>query len=107
LGTGHAGLPWIAAALFAVACSAGVILPVSTALALQQAPHAAGNASALLGTAQFLAGAVAPALAGFGDQATGMPMAWSVLGLALVAAACFAALNRPWGPGMDPLVRRR
>ncbi|MDX3799172.1 multidrug effflux MFS transporter [Streptomyces sp. AK04-3B] len=100
----QAGLPWIAGALFLTACPVGMILPTTTALCLQRAPHAAGSASALLGTAQFLMGALAPALAGLGDQSTALPMAASVLGLALAAAGCFLALCRPWAAS-DPLAR--
>ncbi|MER6564062.1 MFS transporter, partial [Streptomyces sp. NPDC001027] len=74
-------------------------------LCLQRAPHAAGSASALLGTAQFLLGALAPALAGLGGRSTALPMAASVLGLALVAAGCFLALCRPWQAAPDPLAR--
>lgn len=101
----HAGLPWIATALFFTACPVGMILPTTTALSLQRAPHAAGSASALLGTTQFLMGAVAPALAGLGGQGTALPMALSVLGLALAAAGCFLVLCRPWRPAADPLAR--
>ncbi|MDX3113350.1 multidrug effflux MFS transporter [Streptomyces scabiei] len=101
----HAGLPWIAVALFLTACPVGMILPTTTALSLQRAPHAAGSASALLGTAQFLMGALAPALAGLGGQSTALPMAMSVLGLGLAAAGCFLTLCRPWQAGPDPLAR--
>ncbi|MER6133722.1 multidrug effflux MFS transporter [Streptomyces sp. NPDC001815] len=103
--TTHAGLPWIAAALFLTACPVGMILPTTTALCLQRAQHAAGSASALLGTTQFLMGALAPALAGLGDRSTALPMAASVLGLALAAAGCFLALCRPWRSAPDPLAR--
>ncbi|MER6496585.1 MULTISPECIES: multidrug effflux MFS transporter [Streptomyces] len=101
----HAGLPWIAAALFLTACPVGMILPTTTALSLQRAPLAAGSASALLGTTQFLMGALAPALAGLGGQSTALPMALSVLGLALASAGCFLALCRPWRAVPDPLAR--
>lgn len=94
LTTIHTGLPWIAVALFATACPVGLILPLATALCLQRAPHAAGSASALLGTTQFLMGSFAPALTGFGDQSTGVSMAAAVLGLALAATACFLGLCR-------------
>ncbi|MET7690553.1 multidrug effflux MFS transporter [Streptomyces sp. NPDC005483] len=103
--TPHAGLPWIATALFLTACPVGMILPTTTALSLQRAPHAAGSASALLGTTQFLMGAIAPALAGLGDQSTALPMALSVLGLALAAAVCYLVLCRPWRPAPDPLAQ--
>ncbi|MFF9042076.1 multidrug effflux MFS transporter [Streptomyces sp. NPDC014892] len=103
--TTHAGLPWIASALFFTACPVGMILPTTTALCLQRAPHAAGSASALLGTTQFLMGALAPALAGLGGQDTALPMALSVLGLALAATGCFLLLCRPEHPAPDPLAR--
>jgi DHA1 family bicyclomycin/chloramphenicol resistance-like MFS transporter len=82
-----------------------MILPTTTALCLQRAPHAAGSASALLGTAQFLMGAFAPALTGLGGQATALPMAASVLGFALAAAGCFLVLCRPWQSAPDPLAQ--
>ncbi len=72
----HAGLPWIAAALFLTACPVGMILPTTTALCPQRAAHAAGSASRLLGTTQFLVGALAPARAGLGDQSTRFPRRW-------------------------------
>ncbi|MBK3573923.1 hypothetical protein JHN63_08835 [Streptomyces sp. MBT65] len=65
-------------------------------------PHAAGSASALLGTTQFLMGALAPALTGLGGQATALPLAASVLGLALAAAGCFLVLCRNWRSAPDP-----
>ncbi|MFM9589348.1 multidrug effflux MFS transporter [Streptomyces scabiei] len=99
----HAGLPWIALALFLTACPVGMILPTTTALSLQRAPHAAGSASALLGTTQFLMGAVAPALAGLGGRDTALPMALSVLALALTATLTFLVICRPWRRTPDPL----
>ncbi|MFJ7045052.1 hypothetical protein ACIQVC_16805 [Streptomyces sp. NPDC101112] len=76
--TSGAGLPWIAAALFLTACPVGLILPTTTALCLQRAPHAAGSVSAVLGTTQFLMGALAPALCGLGGQGTALPVVASV-----------------------------
>ncbi|MEV5958152.1 multidrug effflux MFS transporter [Streptomyces sp. NPDC051987] len=99
----HAGLPWIAAALFLTACPVGMILPTTTALCLQRAPHAAGSASALVGTTQFLMGALAPALTGLGGRSAALAMAVSVLGLALAAAGCFLTFCRPWRDAPDPL----
>ena len=101
----HAGLPWIAAALFLTACPVGMILPTTTALCPQRAAHAAGSASRLLGTTQFLVGALAPARAGLGDQSTAVPTAVGVLGLAPAAAGCFLVLCRPWLSTPDPLAR--
>ncbi|WP_216591848.1 multidrug effflux MFS transporter [Streptomyces brasiliscabiei] len=99
----HADLPWIAAALFLTACPVGMILPTTTALCLHRAPHAAGSASALLGTTQFLMGSLAPALTGLGGRSTALPMAASVLGLALAAAIAFLTFCHPWHPAPDPL----
>lgn len=99
----HAGLPWIAVALFLTACPVGMVLPTTTALCLQRTPHTAGSASALVGTTQFLMGALAPALSGLGGRASALPMAVSLLGLAVAAAGCFLALCRPWRPAPDPL----
>ncbi|MFC8430922.1 hypothetical protein [Streptomyces sp. NPDC057253] len=36
-------------------------------------------------------------------QSSALPMAMSVLGLALAAAGCFLALCRPWQSVSDPL----
>jgi DHA1 family bicyclomycin/chloramphenicol resistance-like MFS transporter len=59
----------------------------------------------LLGSTQFLLGALAPSLAGLGGRGTALPMAASVLGLALASAGCFLLLCSPWRPGPDPLAR--
>jgi len=101
----HAGLPGTAVALLLVACPVGLILPTTTALCLQRAPHTAGSASALVGAAQYLMSSLAPALAGLGDQSTARPMAVTVVGLALAATVCFTALCRPWRRVPDPLRR--
>ena len=57
----------------------------------------------LIQIAQFLLGSLAPALAGLGDQSTALPMAATVLALAVAAAICYAALARPWRRVPDPL----
>ncbi|WP_086661532.1 multidrug effflux MFS transporter [Lentzea kentuckyensis] len=97
----HTGLPWVAVLLFVVACPVGLVLPTTTALCLQRAPHAAGSASALLGTTQFLLGSFAPALTGLGNQSTASPVAAAVLGLAVAATGCFLVLCRPFHPAED------
>lgn len=100
----HTGLPGITAGLFLMAGALGVITPPSSALALQRAPHAAGTASALLGTLQFLTGAIAPALVGLGGQDSALPMAVVILGTALLALAAFVLCCRPWQAVADPLL---
>ncbi|WP_280725639.1 multidrug effflux MFS transporter [Kitasatospora sp. MAA4] len=99
----HAGLTGLTAGLFVMAGSLGVVTPPSSALALQRAPHAAGTASALLGTLQFLTGAIAPALVGLGGQDSALPMAAVILGSALLALGSFVLLCRPWQSVPDPL----
>ncbi|ASU82929.1 MFS transporter [Nocardiopsis gilva YIM 90087] len=94
LALAHAPLWAVAAALFVLASGMGLILPNSTALSLQRAGHAAGAASALLGTAQFLIGAVAGPLSGLGDGSSALPMAATILTMALAACAAFVLLTR-------------
>jgi DHA1 family bicyclomycin/chloramphenicol resistance-like MFS transporter len=101
-----AGLPWVACCLFGTATSLGLISPPTTALALQRAPHAAGTASALLGTVQFTTGSLSPALAGLGGGDTALPMAATMLGMAVTATVAFLLLCRPWRPAPDPLSGR-
>ncbi|WP_338676325.1 multidrug effflux MFS transporter [Streptomyces sp. SCSIO 30461] len=98
---GEVGLVPIAAALFVLMSAMGLCLPNTNALALMRTPHAAGSASALLGTSAFAVGAVASPLVGIAGEATAMPMALVQLVCALGAVACFLGLCRPWRAG-DP-----
>lgn len=100
----HPGLSGITVGLFLMACSLGMVAPPSSALALQRAPHAAGTASALLGTLQFLTGAIAPALVGLGGQGSALPMTSVILAMSLLALGAFVLLCRPWQPAADPLM---
>ena len=70
-----AGLWAVAISLFAVVASVGLVLPNATALALRGHPSTAGSASALLGLAQFLFGAVAAPVVGVSGTGTAVPMA--------------------------------
>ncbi len=56
---GETGLVPVAAALFVLMSSMGVVMPNTQTLPLMRARHAAGSASALLGTTSFLIGAIA------------------------------------------------
>ncbi|WP_327748988.1 multidrug effflux MFS transporter [Streptomyces europaeiscabiei] len=93
---GEVGLTPVAAALFVLMSAMGVTLPNTQALALMRVRHAAGSASALLGTSSFLIGAIASPLVGVAGEDTAVPMAVVQLAATLVAATCFVALCRPW-----------
>ncbi len=85
--------------LFVVMFGCGFVGPNSVALALQRYPQAAGAASAVLGSFQFvLAGLVAP-LAGIGGTADALPMALLITALPLAALTARFLLS---GPGTRP-----
>lgn len=77
----------------------GLAMPNTNALALMRTKHAAGSASALLGTSSFLIGAIASPLVGIAGDATAVPMAVVQLVCAVGAMACFLGLCRPWQRG--------
>jgi DHA1 family bicyclomycin/chloramphenicol resistance-like MFS transporter len=89
---GHATLPEIAAALFVLMASMGLVLPTANTQALLRTRKHAGAASALIGTSSFLVGAVLSPLSGVAGDGTAVPMAVTQLGCVLVAVACFAGL---------------
>ncbi|MFF3089680.1 Bcr/CflA family multidrug efflux MFS transporter [Streptomyces nojiriensis] len=93
---GEVGLTPIAAALFVLMSAMGVVLPNTNAQALMRTPHAAGSASALLGTSSFLIGAIASPLVGIAGEDTAVPMALVQLVCALLAVSTFLGLCRPW-----------
>lgn len=93
---GEVGLVPIAGALFVLMSAMGLTLPNAQSLALLRTRQAAGSASALLGTTSFLVGAVASPLVGVAGEHTAVPMALVQLVGALVAAACFVGMCRPW-----------
>ncbi|MFF7676266.1 multidrug effflux MFS transporter [Actinacidiphila glaucinigra] len=92
---GPVGLLPVAAGLFVLMAAMSLVLPNTNALALMRTRHAAGSASALLGTTSFLVGAVASPLVGIAGEHTAVPMAVVQLGSALAAVVCFAGLCRP------------
>ncbi|MEV7979483.1 multidrug effflux MFS transporter [Streptomyces sp. NPDC086519] len=96
---GPVGLAPVAAALFVLMSAMGLTLPNAQTLALLRTRHAAGSASALLGTTSFLVGAVASPLVGIAGERTAVPMAIVQLAGALVALACFVGMCRPWARG--------
>ncbi|MEV6482736.1 multidrug effflux MFS transporter [Streptomyces sp. NPDC051576] len=93
---GEVGLAPVATALFVLMSAMGVALPNAQTLALMRTRHSAGSASALLGTSSFLIGAIASPLVGIAGEHTAVPMAVVQLVAALVAAACFMGMCRPW-----------
>lgn len=90
------GVVPVAAGLFVLMASMGLATPNTNALALLRTPHAAGSASALLGTSSFLIGAIASPLVGIAGEHTAVPMALVQLSCGLAAAVAFVALCRPW-----------
>ncbi|MET8508805.1 multidrug effflux MFS transporter [Streptomyces sp. NPDC004787] len=103
---GDPGLPAVAAGLFVLMSAMGLAMPNTNAQALMRTPHAAGSASALLGTSSFLVGAVASPLVGIAGETTAVPMAVVQVGCAVAALGCFLLLCRPWRqagrPAPDP-----
>ncbi|MET7615428.1 Bcr/CflA family multidrug efflux MFS transporter [Streptomyces sp. NPDC005408] len=93
---GKVGLLPVAAGLFVLMSAMGLVMPNTNALALLRTPHAAGSASALIGTAAFLIGAIASPLVGIAGEQTAVPMAVVQLACALGALGCFLGLCRPW-----------
>ncbi|MFF9196991.1 multidrug effflux MFS transporter [Streptomyces sp. NPDC014779] len=93
---GDPGLPAVAAGLFVLMSAMGLAMPNTNAQALMRTPHAAGSASALLGTSSFLIGAVASPLVGIAGETTAVPMAVVQVGCAVAALGCFLLLCRPW-----------
>ncbi|WP_406860602.1 Bcr/CflA family multidrug efflux MFS transporter [Streptomyces sp. HUAS MG47] len=99
---GEVGLAGIAAGLFVLMSAMGLAMPNTNALALMRTPHAAGSASALLGTSSFLIGALVSPLVGIAGEATAVPMAVVQLSCAVAALGCFLLLCRPWRTAKAP-----
>lgn len=93
---GRVGLVPVAAALFVLMSAMGLAMPNTNTQALMRTPHAAGSASALIGTSSFLIGAVASPLVGIAGDRTAVPMAVVQVVCALGSMACFLGLVRPW-----------
>ena len=90
--TGAGGFIGILLPLFGYVASLGLIFPNAAALAL--APHGehAGSASALLGTVQFGAAAIASILVGLLHDGTALPMAGVIAGCGILALVAQRAL---------------
>ncbi len=70
--------------LFCLTCSVGLVFGNASALALNEARHMAGSASAVMGTIQALLGGVAAPLVSLGGEGSYLPMAFSILGFAVL-----------------------
>ncbi|KPC62468.1 MFS transporter [Streptomyces chattanoogensis] len=90
------GLAPVAVGLFVMMAAMGLVAPSTNALAMQRTPHAAGSASALMGTSTFLLGSVASPLVGIAGERTAVPMALVQLSCTVLALVCFLVLCRPW-----------
>lgn len=92
---GRVGLLPVSAGLFVLMSAMALVLPNANSQGLMRTSHAAGSASALLGSSQFLVGSLAPPLVGIAGEDTAVPMAATQLGAVLLAIASFALFCRP------------
>jgi DHA1 family bicyclomycin/chloramphenicol resistance-like MFS transporter len=90
---GHAPLALVLVCLFVVAASNGFVSANAMALAMNDFPHAAGTAAALVGVLQYSIGAVAAPLTGLAGPSNALPMA-IVMGLCGLAAAGIRVVAR-------------
>ena len=90
-----AGFWMLAAALFLMVSSVGMVFPVASAVALAEYPQQAGAASSLFGLAQFIAGAIAAPLVGIAGETSAIPLGIVVLTASSSACVVFATLVRP------------
>lgn len=82
----------LAAPLFVLVASMGLIIPDSTALALSLHPDTAGKASAYFGTLRLGLGALATPLVGLGGGMEGVSMGLVIAGAGLLALFVFAVV---------------
>ncbi|WP_303983919.1 multidrug effflux MFS transporter [Rothia mucilaginosa] len=72
--------------LFLLTSSCGLIFGSASALALNEARHMAGSASAVMGTVQAMLGALAAPLVSIAGEHEYLPMGFSILGFAVLTA---------------------
>jgi DHA1 family bicyclomycin/chloramphenicol resistance-like MFS transporter len=85
----------VAVTLFVFVGSLGMVMPNSTALALDKHARHAGTAAALMGGIQSVVGALAAPLVGLGGEGSATPMAIVLAGAAALSLAAVLALTRP------------
>ncbi|WBB75527.1 multidrug effflux MFS transporter [Micromonospora sp. WMMD1128] len=83
-----------AVALFAFVGSLGMVMPNSTALALDAHARHAGTAAALMGGIQSVVGALAAPLVGLGGEGSAVPMAVVLAGAAALSLTAVLTLAR-------------
>ncbi|SCG69218.1 multidrug effflux MFS transporter [Micromonospora humi] len=83
-----------AVALFAFVGSLGMVMPNSTALALDAHARHAGTAAALMGGIQSVVGALAAPLVGLGGEGSALPMAAVLAGAAALSLTAVLTLAR-------------
>jgi DHA1 family bicyclomycin/chloramphenicol resistance-like MFS transporter len=95
--SGAPGLPTLLVPLFVLVASLGFVMPNATALALSGHPEAAGSASALVGSIQYVVGALVAPLVGIAGSYTAVPMAIviSALGVGAMTALLTMTGGRP------------
>ncbi len=87
---GGLGVWELAAPLFVLVATIGLVIPNSTALALSLHPDSAGKASAYFGTLRMGLGALATPLVGLGGGMDGVSMGLVIAGAGVLALALFA-----------------
>src|SRR5262245_47768423 len=94
--TGLGGLAGLLPPLFICIAGFGLVSPNSAAAAMAPYGRIAGSASALLGTLQFVVGAIAGTLVGVLHNGTALPMAGVIAGCGIAALLAFHTLaGRP------------
>ncbi|WP_226995667.1 multidrug effflux MFS transporter [Gordonia phthalatica] len=89
------GVHWLLLVLmFCLTSSFGLTAGNATALALGEVRERAGTGSAVLGTLQFVVGAIVPPLVGLGGSASPVPMAIVVVICTLLSACAFLTTLR-------------
>jgi DHA1 family bicyclomycin/chloramphenicol resistance-like MFS transporter len=81
------GLAGVLPCLFLAASSMGTIMPMATALAMNDHPERAGSASGLLGFTQFTLGSAVAPLVGVAGAGSALPMAIAMPACSLIATA--------------------
>lgn len=94
-GAALGGLVAVAGALFVFVATLGMVQPNAMALALDEHPHRAGTAAAVMGAVQSVIGALAAPLVGLGGTGSAVPMAAVLLGAMALSVTAVLALARP------------